>query len=297
MTTTTTSRTVDLRESLTKSPGGRGDSFFRIDRNSATKQSMELTRDSLKELIQHEASLIMEGDDDEGDDLRNSLHRSPSSCRKLKVPTNFLQKCRASLRQINGIENKKEIVARSFREQRLSLNRTSMPPTAPSLVDLTIEESESFVEHFSDIDIEEQRKLMEECEQRKRASEGIISAQTDSSSHSTSQNTTKAVVEPSSEKQEHISITPGNDQALRNSTETFQAILEGRVVNVVCSFCSDTLTCIEDAEYYACSDCWVINRIHKKRVYVADGKEFTCYGVCVGVKDEDIAEWLATQHE
>ena len=87
------------------------------------------------------------------------------------------------------------------------------------------------------------------------------------------------------EQNELIEIAPDLKMPLRKSSETWQAIQEGRIVSSTCPWCSQDLTCIEDAEYMACADCWVFSRNN-------NGERRGSYGVCIGVTADDMVKWL-----
>jgi hypothetical protein len=100
----------------------------------------------------------------------------------------------------------------------------------------------------------------------------------------TTTTTTTTTATPTGE--DMVEVSPGYNLPLRRSGETWNAILDGRTIRTPCFLCEQELTCVEDAELLACSDCWVfspIERFDRRR---------SGYGVCIGVKHSDIQSWL-----
>jgi hypothetical protein len=85
-----------------------------------------------------------------------------------------------------------------------------------------------------------------------------------------------------------IDVAPGVSLPLRQSKETWKAIIEGRVIVSQCCYCTQEWTCIEDAELLACSDCWVFSPIEQPN----QQHDRQSSGVCIGVRAEDIMEWI-----
>jgi hypothetical protein len=166
------------------------------------------------------------------------------------------------------------------------------PP--PSNSDTSFTE-EVLSEEFG-IDMEEQRRLMQGFEEQKRASETskMVAPATQMFEEDEKGATEYHDPLPESE-QEIIDLAPGVQLPLINSFNTWQAIREGRILVTQCYCCLLDLTCMEDADYLACADCWVFSPIdHQKCGLVGDN--YGGGGVCIGVKTEDINTWLLQQH-
>jgi hypothetical protein len=89
-----------------------------------------------------------------------------------------------------------------------------------------------------------------------------------------------------------IDVAPGFQLPLRSSEETWKAIMDGRVIVSQCYCCSQDLTCIEDAELLACADCWAFSPVKHHTSYHKRNS-----GVCIGVKAQDIVEWLSESQQ
>jgi hypothetical protein len=104
-------------------------------------------------------------------------------------------------------------------------------------------------------------------------------------------------------EQDLIEVSPGVYLPLRGSKETWEALLEGRVVVTMCSCCQEELSCIEDAQLVVCSDCWVISPVDQSIAGISledNEADEECYSssVGLGIKASEIGEWLeAAQQE
>ena len=99
-----------------------------------------------------------------------------------------------------------------------------------------------------------------------------------------------------------MEVAPGVTVPLRGSTETWEAIKDGRVTVTACCACQLELHCIEDAEFVICPDCWVVSSVdqtfggipleNEDMAEFDGGKRPTCRGVGLGVKAVEVVEWL-----
>ena len=106
-----------------------------------------------------------------------------------------------------------------------------------------------------------------------------------------------------SEETPMMEVSPGVILPLRGSSETWEAIKEGRITVTSCAICSTDLHVIEDAKYVVCPDCWIVQTVCNDMVggillecdeiesHYQDKEECT-YGVGLGVKATDVVDWL-----
>jgi hypothetical protein len=87
-----------------------------------------------------------------------------------------------------------------------------------------------------------------------------------------------------------IDVAPGVKLLLRGSSETWQAIEEGRVTVTTCMFCNIELQCLDDAQLVACPDCTMLSPVDQAIGHL-DNSEGR-YGVGVGVKPADVVRWI-----
>jgi hypothetical protein len=97
-----------------------------------------------------------------------------------------------------------------------------------------------------------------------------------------------------------IEVTPRLILPLRNSVETFQAIMEGRVMVTQCCNCSSELTVVEDAGLVLCSDCFVFSPVDQN-ISSLSVEQMNLHksrdSVGIGIRPNEILEWLASQEE
>jgi len=150
---------------------------------------------------------------------------------------------------------------------------------------LEIEEASSPLDLSEElgIDVEEQRRLLEQFEEQKRLSER--SDTLENNIHEANEDSGSCGSHGSSI--EMIDIAPGVQLPLRSSTETWQAILNGNTIETQCCCCMKKLICIDDAEFLACADCWVFSPID-----IDYSGSFNANGVCIGVCPEVIESCL-----
>jgi hypothetical protein len=138
------------------------------------------------------------------------------------------------------------------------------------------------------VDTEEQRRLLENFA-KYSSSNNIVEQVIDTAAgEDYSDNNSCLEGEEDYTQDEMIDVAPGVTLPLRRSAETWKAIMDGRVIVTPCFCCTQDLTCIEDAELLACSDCWVFSPIEQPNQQ--HGRRSS--GVCIGVRAEDIMEWI-----
>jgi hypothetical protein len=129
------------------------------------------------------------------------------------------------------------------------------------------------------IDYDLQKEEMEKFEQQKRLNDG--------------------------DDEDLIEVSPGCHLPLRGSEETWKAIMSGKVTITRCACCEEDLTCVEDAQLVVCCDCWVFSPVDQSIAGIpleeeTDEEWFTrnkSRGVGLGVKANDIIEWISSQQE
>jgi uncharacterized protein (DUF2249 family) len=156
-----------------------------------------------------------------------------------------------------------------------------------------------------DIDLEnvdEQRREFEYFQNLNNLKEGELLAATHED-HDSNEDEVKAEEETaeaseSSEQEEGamIEVAPGMKVPLRTSAETWNALLEGRITVTRCSNCSNELTCLEDADLVICVDCWVCSPVDQSIPNLQLEGNTRC-SACIGMKTEDVFEWLASQEQ
>lgn len=169
----------------------------------------------------------------------------------------------------------------------LSLNHS--PPS-----DSDTSSSEEILSEEFGIDLEEQRKLMQGFEEQKRASETSENFAPEIQIFEEEKEATACYDTFPETEPEIIDLAPGVQLPLINSVNTWQAITEGRILITQCYCCLRDLTCVEDADYLACADCWAFSLIDHQKCGLA-GDTYGGCGVCIGVKMEDINAWLLQQ--
>jgi hypothetical protein len=101
-----------------------------------------------------------------------------------------------------------------------------------------------------------------------------------------------------------IEVSPGCCLPLRGSVETWKAIMAGKITITRCTCCEEDLTCVEDVHLVICCDCWIFSRVDQSIAGISleenDEEWFTrleSSGVGLGVKANDIVEWINSQQE
>jgi hypothetical protein len=142
-------------------------------------------------------------------------------------------------------------------------------------------------------DIDAQLKEWEFFEQQKRASEE------DSACAAQLLRDERVKDEEDELNDNTIEVLPGLRMPLRDSFETWQAILNGHVTVARCYSCSNDLTCINDAELVFCADCSVCSPVDHimAAVPAEEDHESRLSGVCIGVKQKDIIQWMNSEEE
>jgi hypothetical protein len=87
-----------------------------------------------------------------------------------------------------------------------------------------------------------------------------------------------------------IDVGTGVKMPFRGSDETWKAIEYGRVTLTTCISCQIELNCLEDAQLVICPDCSMMSPVDQTP---GQGNvSYERYGVGVGVKLQDILEWV-----
>lgn len=165
--------------------------------------------------------------------------------------------------------------------------------------------SSSFYSRASHIDtslfdVDEQMKELGffEEQQKQRATEAreIVGLDPQEHDRDESEQDYSNSEELDNEGEDMIEVSPGVDMPLRRSFETWQAIMDGRVIVTKCYSCTSELGCIDDVELVICADCCVFNLIDQNIASVSLKRDQTSRvvrGVGIGVKLEDIVEWMS----
>jgi hypothetical protein len=161
--------------------------------------------------------------------------------------------------------------------------------------------SSSFYSRASHIDtslfdVDEQRKELEFFEEQQKQRVGLVGLDHQEYDRDESEQDNSNSEELDNEGEDMIEVTPGVNMPLRRSFETWQAIMDGRVIVTKCYSCTSELGCIDDAELVICADCWVFNPIDQNIASVSRERDQTSRvvrGVGIGVKLEDIVEWMS----
>jgi hypothetical protein len=101
-----------------------------------------------------------------------------------------------------------------------------------------------------------------------------------------------------------IEVSPGYCLPLHGSKDTWKAIMAGKIIITRCTCCEEDLTCVEDVQLVICCDCWVFSPVDQSIAGIlleeTDEEWFTrneSSGVGLGVKANDIVEWINSQQE
>ena len=98
---------------------------------------------------------------------------------------------------------------------------------------------------------------------------------------------------PDGKRESLIEVAPGIRIPLSSSEETWTAIMDGRVTVTKCQNCGNELTCIDESNLVICSDCWVFSPVEQDGAN--DPSPIIHSRASIGVKIENIFEWLASQ--
>jgi hypothetical protein len=117
-----------------------------------------------------------------------------------------------------------------------------------------------------------------------------------------------------------IEVAPGVRMSLKTPEATWSAVLEGRITVTACTTCGCELTCADDAQVVICTDCWVFSPVDQSiitRTSISSsewlqeesalsslhspegrGDSISTVGsIDIGIKTEDIFEWLESQDD
>jgi hypothetical protein len=98
---------------------------------------------------------------------------------------------------------------------------------------------------------------------------------------------------PASAEEDLIEVTPEVSVPLITSEEIWKSILEGQITMTDCPCCYNELACSVAAGLVLCADCWVfMPSNHQQSLDCLDLKS---QRVGIGVKTEDLFEWLSSQ--
>ena len=90
-----------------------------------------------------------------------------------------------------------------------------------------------------------------------------------------------------------IEVAPGETLPFIRADTTFQALMEGQVLVSKCTCCETDLTCVDYATVIVCADCWAFSPVDQE-------EQTNCFQdgcVCLGIKEQDIVEWLNQQEQ
>jgi hypothetical protein len=147
-------------------------------------------------------------------------------------------------------------------------------------------------------DVEEQRSQFEHFEKLSTIADELATKSEGVSNGDEVRAEETASPEESEQEGAMIEVVPGMMIPFRSSSETWAAIMEGRVIVTMCSNCSLELTCIDDVELVICADCWVFSPVDQNigNLSLTDQENPSC-SACIGVKTEDIFTWLGSKNE
>jgi hypothetical protein len=147
-------------------------------------------------------------------------------------------------------------------------------------------------------DVDEQRRELEYFQNLNNSKEGELAAslEADSNEDEVKAEETAAAPESSEKDGTMIEVAPGMKVPLRTAVETWHALLEGRITVTRCSNCYNELTCLDDADLVICVDCWVCSPVDQSTPNIQVEGNTRC-SACIGMKTEEVFEWLASQDQ
>lgn len=189
---------------------------------------------------------------------------------------------------------------RSIIAEKVGRSMMSLQKLEADITEAT-EDITDFSEHQFDgnlvFDFDEQQRALEisQNSQRGRRREEMSSHHEDDDNDSfalPSEYGTRGNAVPATNRR--IPLSPDVTVPLRGATETWQAIKHEGTIATMCIDCGADLHVIEDAEYIACPDCWMVGPVQQN----VGGIAFECdgssdnYGIGLGVKAQEVVQWV-----